>query len=185
MYFSNWFCPKVKEIFNTQLISLCNCLRDAFFWLLPNDWLTSRTIRPGLLKLMGMKIGGKCTIARAVYYGNIRNISLGSHTFINGGGMFHAGGKINIGQRVTIGFRVSMVTSTHEIGPPENRCGKLIRKDIIIEDGVWIASNVFIGPGVTIGAGSVVAAGAVVIHDMPSNCLIGGVPAKVIKELDH
>jgi acetyltransferase-like isoleucine patch superfamily enzyme len=38
--------------------------------------------------------------------------------------------------------------------------------------------------GVTIGEGAVVTAGSVVTKDIPSNCLAGGNPAKVIKELD-
>lgn len=153
-------------------------------WLLPNDCFTNRYLRPLVLKLMGMKIGSGCTIYKAVYYGSLKNIKIGDNTFINSGGFFHAGGKITIGQQVTIGFQVSFVTSLHEIGPSEQRCGMLIRKDTTIEDGVWIASRVFIGPGVTIGAGSVVAAGAVVVDTMPSNCLIGGIPAKVIKRID-
>ncbi len=44
--------------------------------------------------------------------------------------------------------------------------------------------NVTITPGVTIGENSVVAAGAVVTKDVPANVIVGGVPAKVIKELD-
>lgn len=46
----------------------------------------------------------------------------------------------------------------------------------------WIASNAMICKGVTIGDGAVVAAGAVVRNDVPPHCLVGGVPAKVLKE---
>ena len=37
-------------------------------------------------------------------------------------------------------------------------------------------------PGITIGDGAIVAAGAVVTKDVPSRCMVAGVPAKVIKE---
>jgi maltose O-acetyltransferase len=52
-----------------------------------------------------------------------------------------------------------------------------------IDDDCWIGANVTILPGVTIGRGSTVASGAVVTKDVPEYCLVGGVPAKVIKKL--
>ena len=58
-------------------------------------------------------------------------------------------------------------------------------KPIIIEDNVWITMNAIILPGVTIGKNSVIAAGSIVTKSMPSNSLIGGNPAKVIKEIDR
>ena len=54
---------------------------------------------------------------------------------------------------------------------------------IIIHDNVWIASRAMILKGVTIGEGAVISAGAVVTKDVPPYTMVGGVPAKVIKEL--
>ena len=56
-------------------------------------------------------------------------------------------------------------------------------KPIVIEDDVWIGANAVILPGVTIGKHVVVAAGAVVTKDVPDNCIVGGVPAKMMKSL--
>ena len=53
---------------------------------------------------------------------------------------------------------------------------------VSIGNHVWIGSKSMILKGVTIGEGSVVAAGAVVVRDVPPHTLVGGVPAKVIKE---
>ena len=50
---------------------------------------------------------------------------------------------------------------------------------------VWIGGNATILPGITIGNNVVVAAGAVVTKDVPDNCLVGGVPAKVIKNIEN
>lgn len=53
---------------------------------------------------------------------------------------------------------------------------------IVIGNNVWIGLNVTILKGVTIGDGAVIAAGAVVNKDVAPNTLVGGVPAKVIRE---
>lgn len=52
-----------------------------------------------------------------------------------------------------------------------------------IGNDVWIGGNVTILPGITIGNNVVVAAGAVVTKDVPDNCVVGGVPAKKIKDI--
>ena len=56
-------------------------------------------------------------------------------------------------------------------------------KPIRIEDKVWFGANVTICPGVTIGEGAVVAAGAVVNKDVAPRTVVGGVPAKFIKNV--
>jgi acetyltransferase-like isoleucine patch superfamily enzyme len=55
-------------------------------------------------------------------------------------------------------------------------------KEISIGNKVWIGSNVRILKGVTIGDGSVVASGSIVTKNVPSKTLVGGTPAKIIKE---
>lgn len=55
---------------------------------------------------------------------------------------------------------------------------------VVIKKNAWIAIGVIILPGVTIGEGAIVASGAVVSKDVPPNTLVGGVPAKIIKEFD-
>ncbi len=55
-------------------------------------------------------------------------------------------------------------------------------KNVIIGNNVWIGANCIIMPGVSIGDGSVITAGSVVIKDIPSKCLAGGNPAKIIKD---
>lgn len=53
---------------------------------------------------------------------------------------------------------------------------------IVIHDNVWIGTRTTILKGVTIGEGAIVAAGAVVTKNVPLHTLVGGVPAKIIKE---
>ena len=60
-----------------------------------------------------------------------------------------------------------------------------IAKPVNIGNDVWIGGNVTILPGVNIGNNVVIAAGAVVTKDVPDNSLIGGVPAKIIRQLEN
>lgn len=55
---------------------------------------------------------------------------------------------------------------------------------VIIKKNAWVAISVVILPGVTIGEGAIVASGSVVTKDVPPNTLVGGAPAKVIKEFE-
>lgn len=57
-----------------------------------------------------------------------------------------------------------------------------VSKPIHIGNHVWIGQRAMILKGVSIGDGAVVAAGAIVTHDVPANCVVAGIPAKVIRE---
>lgn len=79
--------------------------------------------------------------------------------------------------------------STHPFLYYKNRgfIGKTLNKyenipKVIIEDDVWIGCNAVIKQGVHIGKGAVIAAGAVVVKDVSPYTIVGGVPAKVIKQ---
>lgn len=52
---------------------------------------------------------------------------------------------------------------------------------VVIGNNVWLCNNVCILPGVTVGNGVIVAANSVVTHAIPDNCVVAGVPAKIIK----
>ncbi len=86
--------------------------------------------------------------------------------------------KVEIGHGVAISENVCIRDSdNHEIIGSE----KPNTSPVYIGNNVWIGMNVTILKGVKIGDGAIIAAGAVVNTDIPSNCLAGGVPAKVLK----
>lgn len=68
---------------------------------------------------------------------------------------------------------------------PDGRHDLEFSAPITIKEGCWICSGAIVCGGVTIGENSVVAAGAVVTRDVPSNSLVAGVPAKVIRKIDE
>ncbi len=95
--------------------------------------------------------------------------------------MFLDLGGITIEDGVLIAPKVSLLTESHPISP-ENRQSP-VPKPIHIKKNAWIGANATILQGVTIGENSVVAAGSVVSADVPDNVIVGGTPAKVIKEI--
>lgn len=114
-----------------------------------------------------------------------KNIHIGNNVFINQQCILGADAKITIQDNVSIGFRASIITSNNEIDlDPETMRRIHYDEPIVIEKNVWIGSNVTILSGVTVGKGSVVAAGAVVTKDVPPFTLVGGVPAKFIKNVE-
>ena len=108
---------------------------------------------------------------------------VGPHAMFNVGCLLNLGAEIRIGRHATFAQHVTILTETHEIGPPGNRAGPLRSAPVAIGDGCWIGARATILPGVSIGDGAVVAAGAVVTKDVPAGTLVGGVPARVISVL--
>lgn len=113
-----------------------------------------------------------------------RLLSIGPGSFVSGPLHIDLGAEVRIGARVYIGDDVKLLTGTHEMGPPEQRCGRPSWGSIEIGDGAWIGSRVTVMPGVRIGRGAVVGAGAVVTVDVTPDTLFVGVPAKFARGLD-
>jgi acetyltransferase-like isoleucine patch superfamily enzyme len=142
-------------------------------------------IRYIIFRLAGLKINGKCIIYGRLTIrpiGCARNIEIGKGSFINTEVRFGVRDQVTIGKNVLIGPRVMFETTNHNIKIGQGR--GLYTKPIVVEDRVWIGAGSIIVQGVTIGRGSVVAAGAVVTKNVEANTLVGGVPAKFIRNLD-
>jgi acetyltransferase-like isoleucine patch superfamily enzyme len=88
---------------------------------------------------------------------------------------------IIIGENTWIGPRVSIISMDHDI---TNYPKYIESKPIKIGANCWIATGAIITAGVELGDHTVVAAGSVVTKSFPGNCMIGGVPAKIIKSLE-
>ncbi len=93
---------------------------------------------------------------------------------------------INIGNNVTITNNVTFHTHDGAVGLFRNEYpGINIYGKIKIGDNVFIGSDSIFLPGVTVGDNVIIAAGSVVTRNVPNDCVVGGVPAKVIKSIDE
>jgi acetyltransferase-like isoleucine patch superfamily enzyme len=111
------------------------------------------------------------------------NCSIGEYCHIT------AINKIVIGNGVLTGRWVTITDNSHgSLLLDESDIQPLKRKlqskgPVVIEDNVWIGDKVTILPDVHIGYGSIIGANAVVTKDVPANCVVGGNPAKIIKNI--
>jgi acetyltransferase-like isoleucine patch superfamily enzyme len=108
-----------------------------------------------------------------------KKVSIGQGTVINQGCMLYTTGGLVIGENVSISAGVWLVTGSHDMNDP---LFPDFYKPIVIDDYAWIGMRATILGGVTIGKGAVVMAGAVVTHDVPPFAVVGGIPAKVIRQ---
>lgn len=94
-------------------------------------------------------------------------------------------GPVSIGNHVNLAQGITVTALNHNFSNPSQRIDEqgVSTTPVTIEDDVWIGANAVILPGVTVGTHSVVAAGAVVTRNVPPHTLVGGVPAKVIKNI--
>ena len=147
-----------------------------------NRYHSPEALRELLSELTGEQIDSTVGLFPPIYSDYGKNLHIGKNVFINMGCKFQDQGGIFIGNGSLIGHNCVMATINHD--PLPEKRGSMTFKPIHIGKNVWIGANVTITPGVTIGDGAVVAAGAVVTKDVAPRTIVGGVPARFIKETD-
>ena len=167
-------------------------MKKIFYSLLPVYQFifhTVQTIRINLymwqLKLKIRHLGKNSRI----YFASMTepyNISIGHHVSINKNCEFITTvSRVEMGNYIMVGPGVKFIAQNHDFSDwtvPMVLNNKYRRGSIKISDDVWIGANATILSGVTIGRGSVIAAGAVVTKDVLTYTIVGGVPAKKIKD---
>ena len=128
-------------------------------------------IEPGAIIREQVEIGKNAVIMM----GAIINIGavIGDGTMIDMGAIL--GGRATVGKNCHIGAGAVLAGVIEPASATP----------VIIEDGVLVGANAVVVEGVHVGKNSVVAAGSVVLDDVPENCVVAGVPAKVIKQKDE
>lgn len=118
-------------------------------------------------------------------------VKIGKNAVIMMGAVINIGSEIGEGTMIdmnaVLGARATVGNNVH-VGAGAVLAGVLeppSATPVIIEDDVMIGANVVILEGVRIGKGAVVAAGSVVTQDVPSDTVVAGSPARVIKKKDE
>ena len=134
-----------------------------------------------LLNQIGCEIGEGTRIVGPIYF--YQNFKVGKNCWIGKNLIIDGDGQVEIGDNCDIAPEVTMLTGGHMIGDHERRAGKGQKYSVTVGNGCWIGARSTLVGTVRVNDGSVVAAGACVVKDVPSDTLVGGVPAKEIKKL--
>ncbi len=143
--------------------------------------LGSKRIRRFLCKRIFKKVGKNFNVEHGAFFGAGRDIEVGDNTGI--GLNCRIAGPLILGRDIMMGPDVMIFTQNHEnsrLDIPMN-LQTAPKKQVVIEDDVWIAARVIILPGITVHKGAIIGAGAVVTKDVPEYAVVGGNPARIIK----
>ncbi|MEP1086590.1 sugar O-acetyltransferase [Algoriphagus sp.] len=139
--------------------------------------------RISLIRQILGKAGKNIWIEPPFYCDYGSNIEVGDDVFFNFNCVVLDVCKVKLGDRVFVAPNVQFYPATHPLDPKVRGEMWEYGKPISIGNDVWIGGSAVICPGVTIGDRTVIAAGAVVTKDFPSDVVIGGNPARIIKQL--
>ena len=110
-------------------------------------------------------------------------VSIGSRCIIGRGSHIVGHWSIEIGDDIQTGPYVYITDQNHSYLDPDQPIGRQWPTEAAVRIGAgsWLGANVTILPGTVLGTNTVVAAGAVVTGEFPDHCVLGGVPAKILR----
>lgn len=113
------------------------------------------------------------------------NIHIGDNFYAGYNCVILDNAKVSIGDNCIISPQVGIYTLAYPTHAQRRLAGYEYAKPVVIGNNVWIGGGTIINPGVTIGNDVVIAPGSVIISDIPDHVVVGGNPAKIIKEIDE
>lgn len=141
----------------------------------------------GLKKKVSFKTLGEGSIIKSGSFFGSNEIVVGNDVYIGPDAYWYGHGGIEIGNNVIFGPKTTIWSVNHnynsETSLPYDEVD--YHKKIVVENNVWIGFGVQISPGVRIGEGAVIAMGSVVVKDVAPLTVVGGNPAKFLKERDQ
>ncbi len=171
-------------------VLLLRYLRRRFFTAAGYRWTTDGPLflGPGLQIQIGRR--GEIRFGRFVWVGHGTKIrchegliEIGEKTVLGQECTISAYQRVRIGEQCVIADRAMFIDFDHSIAEVDQpiRIQGIYKRDVEVGSNVWIGYNACILRGVRVGDNAVVGANAVVTRDVPTNAVVGGVPAEVIR----
>lgn len=135
-----------------------------------------------LLNSIGYQIGENTKIVGPIECTG--TLIIGTDCWIGKNFKVNGNGTVTIGNNCDIAPEVTFQTGGHKIGSPHRRAGEGCIFSQTVGNGTWIGGRVTILNETNIGNSCVIAGCTCVIHNIEDNSLVGGVPAKLIRQLD-
>jgi putative colanic acid biosynthesis acetyltransferase WcaF len=143
---------------------------------------TPRTFRPWrrfLLRLFGARIGRGAKIAQSVQVWAPWNLEMADCSSLSDHVVCYNVGKVTLGASAIVSQYTKLCAASHDIRRLDF---PLQTGPITIEERAWVGMDSFIGMNVTVGAYAVVASRSTVIKNVEPYTVVGGSPAKFIKQ---
>lgn len=127
---------------------------------------------------------GRIEVGNCAFYPGVRidcwegaEVQIGTGTYLNRGTEIVAARSVIIGRDCKVARDVIIMDTDQHALPT----GELMIGPVVIGDRVWIGARAMILKGVTIGHDAVIGAGSVVTKDVPAGAVVGGVPARILR----
>lgn len=135
--------------------------------------------RNRVLRLFGAKIGKDVRLYPTVDIFFPWNLEIGDEVTIGDKVQLYSLGKIRIGDGTMISYGAHFCAGTHDY---TRRNLPLLKPEIRLGRGIWVCAEAFVGPGIEVGDYSIIGARAALFKSFPACSIIGGNPARRIKE---
>jgi len=119
-------------------------------------------------------------------HGTLDRLHIDPTAIVNNALFNVSGGEITIGEYAFFGHEVAVLTGTHDVtafGRERQLAFPRSGRDVVIEEGVWVASHAIVLGPARIGKHAVVAAGSLVLEDVAPYTVVAGRPATVVKKI--
>lgn len=170
-----------KQATNKMINRMNNWLIDLklFVLHLVSLYIPFHSVRKLIFRLSGIKIGKGSTIHMGAKFFEPKNIEIGEDSIIGDRAFLDGRAPLTIGNHVDMASEVMIYNSEHDI---DDQNFKAIEESVRIGDYAFVGPRAIIMPGVEIGRGAIIAAGAVVTKSVAEFEVVGGIPAKKIRD---
>lgn len=132
-----------------------------------------------LLRLFGAQLGRNVRVCASCRIWAPWNLSVGDNSTMGDFVDCYSVAQVTLGANSIISQYTYICAATHDYG---DSSFPLVPKPIFVGDDVWVAAGAYLSPGIRVNDGAIVGAKACVYKDVSANTVVGGNPAKYIKD---